>query len=124
MRPLRAGRQNDSVPRSSGDLRVSALSSNSTVARRKSSSARMNADRLPRDSEQLSGKLRNNVLPSSVAPPSNSVKMREINKLTDSEHRSSKQPSGDVPRNNNARQSKNGQSGASTRHYVLEPISR
>ena len=114
MRPLRAGQQNGSVPWSSGDLRVNAHSSNSTVALRKSSSARMNADTL-----------RSNVLPSSVARRSNSsVIMSENNKLTDSEHWSSKQRSGDVPQNNSARRSKNGQSSAPTRRYVLEPISQ
>ena len=123
MRPVRAEQQNDSVPRSSADLRVNALSSNSTVALRKSSSARMSADRLPRNSAQPSGKLRSNARPSSVAPHSNNVKMSKKNKLTDSEHRSSKQPSGDVPQNNSARRSKNGQSSAPTRRYVLEPIS-
>ena len=123
MRPVRAEQQNDSVPRNSADLRVNALSSNSTVALRKSSSARMSADRLPRNSAHPSGKLRSNARPSSVAPHSNNVKMSKKNKLTDSEHRSSKQPSGDVPQNNSARRSKNGQSSAPTRRSVLEPIS-
>jgi len=123
MRPLRAGQQNDSVPRSSGDRRVNALSSNSTVALRKNGSARMNADKLPRNSAHPSGELRSNVLPSSVARRSNSVKMNEKDKLTVSEHGSRKQPSGDVPQNNSARLSKNGQSSA-PRRYVLEPISR
>ena len=123
MRPLRAGQQNDNVPRSSADLRINTLSSNSTVALRKSSSARMNADKLPRDSAHPSGKLRSNVRPSSAAPHSNNVIMSEKNKLTDSEHWSSKQPSGDVPQSNSARRSKSGRLSAPTRRYVPEPIS-
>ena len=123
MRPVRAGQQNGSVQRSSGDLRVNALSSNSTVALRKSSSARMNAGRLPRDSAHPSGERWSNVLPS-TARRSNSVRMSKKNKLRDSEHRSSKRPSGGVPQNNSARRSKNGQSSEPTRRYVLEPISQ
>jgi hypothetical protein len=75
MRPLAAGQQNNIVPRSSRDeLRVNALLSNNTVALRNSSSARMNADRLPRDSAHPSGKPPRNVLPICVAPCSNSAK--------------------------------------------------
>jgi hypothetical protein len=123
MRPLRAAQQNGSVP-SSGDPQVNALSSNSTVARLKSSSARMSADRLPRDSAHPSGKLRSNVLSSSVARHSNGVTMSKKNKLTDSEPWSSKPPSGEVPQNDSARQSKNGRSSAPTRRYAPEPISQ
>jgi len=82
---LRAGQQNDSVPQSRGDLRVNTLLSNSTVALQKSSSARMTADRLPRDSAHPSGKLRSNVLSSSVVRHSNGVRLSKKNRLTDSE---------------------------------------
>src|SRR5262245_18756563 len=120
MRPLPVGLQNNSVMRSSSDeLRVNALLSNNTVAQRKSSSARMNGDRLPRDSAHPS-----NVLPSSVARRSNSVKMSEKIKLTDSEHWSSKQRSGDVLQSNSAPRSKSGRPSAPTRLYVPEPIGR
>jgi hypothetical protein len=125
MRPLPVGQQNNSVLRSnSDDLRVNALLSNNTVAPRNSSSARMNADRLPRESAPLSGKPPSNVLSSSVARCSNSVKMSEKIKLTDSEHWSSKQPSGDVLQSNSAPRSKSGRPSAPTRRYVPEPISR
>jgi hypothetical protein len=120
MRPLPVGQQNNSVLRSSSDeLRANALLSNNTVAQRKSSSARMNGDRLPRDSAHPS-----NVLPSSVARRSNSVKMSEKIKLTDSEHWSSKQRSGDLLQSNSAPRSKSGRPSAPTRRYVPEPISQ
>jgi len=123
MRPRRAGQQNNSVS-SSGDPQVNALSSNSTVAQLKGSSARMSADRQPRDSAHPSGRQRSNVLSSNVARHSNAVRMSNKNKLTDSEPWSSKQPSGDVPQNDSARQSKNGRLSAPTRRYVPEPISQ
>jgi hypothetical protein len=124
MRPLAAGQQNNIVPRSSRDeLRVNALLSNNTVALRNSSSARMNADRLPRDSLHPSGKLPSNALPISVVRRSNSAKMSEKIKLTDSEHWSSKQPSGDVLQSN-APRSKSERPSALTRRYVPDPISR
>src|SRR5262249_893515 len=92
MRPGRAEPQKHSVPRRRADVGVNAVWRNSTVALRKSSSARMSADWLPRNSAHPSGRLRSNARPSSGAPPSNNVKMSKKNKLTDSEHRSSKQP--------------------------------
>jgi hypothetical protein len=119
MRPLLVGQQNNGVLRSSSDeARVNALSNN-TVAHRRSSSARMNGDRLPRDSAHPS-----NVLPSSAARCSDSMKMSETIKLTDSEHWSSKQPSGDVLQSNGVPRSKSERPSAPTRHYVPEPISR
>jgi hypothetical protein len=110
---LPAGQQNDSAPWSSSDLRVNALSSNSSVALDKSSNARMNADRLLRNSAHPSNEQRSNVLQASVARRSNSVKMRKRNKPTEREHWSSKRPSGD-----SARRSEN------RRRQLPEPISR
>jgi hypothetical protein len=125
MRPLPAGQQKDIVPGSSrGELRVNALLSNNTIALRNSSSARMNADRLPRDSAHPSGKLPSNTLPISVVRRSNSAKMSEKNKLTDSEHWSSKLSSGDVLQSDSAPRSESGRPSPPTRRYVPEPINQ
>jgi hypothetical protein len=125
MRPLPAGQQKDIVPGSSrGELRVNTPLSNNTVALRNSSSAPMNTDRLPRDSAHPNGKLPSNALPISVVRRSNSAKMSEKNKLTDSGHWSSKLSSGDVLQSNSAPRSKSGRPSAPTRRYVPEPISQ
>jgi hypothetical protein len=81
MRPLLAGQENNSGPRSSNDeLPAHVLLSNGRVAQR-SSNSNANADKLPRDSAHLSGKL-----PSSDARQSSSALMSEDSKLTDRGH--------------------------------------
>jgi hypothetical protein len=81
MRPLRAGHQNNIGPRSSNDeLPANVLLSNGRVEQRCSNS-NASADKMPRDSAHLSGKL-----PSSDARQSSSALMSEDSKLTDSTH--------------------------------------